>query len=136
MLCQFLPYSKINQLYVYIYPLVFGFPSDLGHHRALSRVSSAIQQIQFSSLYIVVYICQSQFIQPPPYIFGNHKFVLYICYSISALQISSFQSFFQIPHISEPEKTSVQFSCSVVSDSQHARPPHHQLPEFTETHVH
>ena len=39
--------------------------------------------------------------------------------------------------------SSVQFSCSVVSDSlrlhesQHARPPfHHQLPEFTQTHVH
>ena len=39
--------------------------------------------------------------------------------------------------------SSVQFSRSVVSDSfrphesQHTRPPvHHQLPEFTETHVH
>ena len=38
--------------------------------------------------------------------------------------------------------SSVQFSCSVVSDSlrphelQHARPPYHQLPEFTHTHVH
>ena len=39
--------------------------------------------------------------------------------------------------------SSVQFSHSVVSDSlrphelQHARPPvHHQLPEFTQTHVH
>ena len=39
--------------------------------------------------------------------------------------------------------SSVQFSCSVMSDSlrphelQHARPPfHHQLPEFTQTHVH
>ena len=37
---------------------------------------------------------------------------------------------------------SVQFSCSVVSDSlqphelQHARPVHHQLLEFTQTHVH
>ena len=37
---------------------------------------------------------------------------------------------------------SVQFSRSVVSDSlrphesQHARPVHHQLPEFTQTHVH
>ena len=37
----------------------------------------------------------------------------------------------------------LQFSCSVMSDSlrphesQHARPPcHHQLPEFTQTHVH
>ena len=39
--------------------------------------------------------------------------------------------------------SSVQFSRSVVSDSlrphepQHTRPPvHHQLPEFTQTHVH
>ena len=39
--------------------------------------------------------------------------------------------------------SSVQFSCSVMSNSlrphglQHARPPiHHQLPEFTQTHVH
>ena len=39
--------------------------------------------------------------------------------------------------------SSVQFSCSVMSDSlqphesQHARPSvHHQLPEFTQTHVH
>ena len=39
--------------------------------------------------------------------------------------------------------SSVQFSHSVVSDSlrphelQHARPPvHHQLPEFTQTHIH
>ena len=42
-----------------------------------------------------------------------------------------------------PLFSSVQFSRSVVSDSlrphesQHARPPfHHQLPEFTQTHVH
>ena len=41
------------------------------------------------------------------------------------------------------KKRSVQFSRSVVSDSlrphesQHARPPvHHQLPEFTQTHIH
>ena len=39
--------------------------------------------------------------------------------------------------------SSVQFSCSVVSESlqphesQHARPPvHYHLPEFTQTHVH
>ena len=39
--------------------------------------------------------------------------------------------------------SSVQFSCSVVSDSlrpcelQHCRPPvHQQLPEFTQTHIH
>ena len=40
---SFLLYSKVNQLYIYIYPLFFGFPSHLGHHRALSRVPCAIQ---------------------------------------------------------------------------------------------
>ena len=35
MLCQFLLYSKVNQLFVYIYPL-FGFPSHLAYHRALN----------------------------------------------------------------------------------------------------
>ena len=39
-------------------------------------------------------------------------------------------------------KKAVQFSCSVVSDSlrphepQHARPPYHQLPEFTQIYIH
>ena len=28
-----------SHLYTYIYPLFFGFPSHLGHHRALGRVS-------------------------------------------------------------------------------------------------
>ena len=36
-LCLFLLYSKVNQLYVYVSPLLLGFPSHLGHHRALSR---------------------------------------------------------------------------------------------------
>ena len=39
----FLLYSKVNQSYVYIYPLFFWFPSHLGHHRALSRIPCAIQ---------------------------------------------------------------------------------------------
>ena len=38
MLCSFLLYSKVHQLYVYIYSLYFGCSSPLGHHRALSRV--------------------------------------------------------------------------------------------------
>ena len=51
MLCQFLLYSKVNQLYTYIYPLFFGFPSPLGHHRALSRVPCALQQVLISYLF-------------------------------------------------------------------------------------
>ena len=36
-------YSKVNQLYGYMSPLLFGFPSHLGHHRALSRIPWPIQ---------------------------------------------------------------------------------------------
>ena len=43
MLCWFLLYSKVNQLYIYKYPLFFGFPSYLGHRRVMSRVPCAIQ---------------------------------------------------------------------------------------------
>ena len=43
--CQFLLYGKVNALHVYIYSLAFGFPSHLGHHRALSRVPCALQQV-------------------------------------------------------------------------------------------
>ena len=35
-MCQFLLYSKVNQLNIYIYPLFFGFTSHLGHRRTLS----------------------------------------------------------------------------------------------------
>ena len=40
---SFLLYCKVNQSYVYTYPLFFRFPSHLVHHRALSRVPCAIQ---------------------------------------------------------------------------------------------
>ena len=61
----------------------------------------------------------------------------YSCQENFLCKSSSFKMItFQLPN-------SVQFSRSVVSDSlqphelQHARPPvHHQLPEFTQTHVH
>ena len=39
----FLLRSKVSQPHVYIYSLSLGFPSNLGHHRALSRVPCAIQ---------------------------------------------------------------------------------------------
>ena len=53
--------------------------------------------------YIVVYMCQSQSpssSHTPSSPLGIHKFVLYICGSISALPIRSSLPFFQIPHIS------------------------------------
>ena len=49
--CISLLYSKMNQPYLYLYPLAFGFPSHSGHHSVLSRVPGAIHYvlIQFSS---------------------------------------------------------------------------------------
>ena len=50
-----------------------------------------------------VYICQSQSPKSShrPSNLGNHKFVLYICDSISVLQISSSLLYFQSPYISD-----------------------------------
>ena len=42
MLYWFQVYSKVNQLYIYIYPLFFRFFSCIGHYRVL-RVPWAIQ---------------------------------------------------------------------------------------------
>ena len=52
----------MNQLYVYIYPLFFGFPSHLGHHRALSGVPCAIQQVLISYLFSFHHFVMSLFI--------------------------------------------------------------------------
>ena len=58
MLCQFLLYSEVNQLQIYIDPLFFGFPSYLGHYRALSSIPCGIQQVLTSYLfYTQQYIC-------------------------------------------------------------------------------
>ena len=103
MLCQFLLCNNLYQLYVYIYPLFFRFPSHLGHRRALSRVPCPMQQLSISFLsYTQQCICVNPDpIHPTPAsCLGNPKFVLYIRDSISALQISSLVPFFSIPHIS------------------------------------
>ena len=43
MLCSFQVYSKVIQLYVYIYPFFFRFFSHMGYYRILSRVPCAIR---------------------------------------------------------------------------------------------
>ena len=104
-LCQFLLYSKMNQPYIYTQPLPFGLPSRPGHHSALSRVlcarsSLTVLQIDGTSISFVtcfihsinsayVSIPGSQFLSPLPFPLGVHTFVLYVCVSISALQIRS-----------------------------------------------
>ena len=41
----------MNQSYIYMYALFFGFPSRSDHHRALSRVPCAIQWVLINSEY-------------------------------------------------------------------------------------
>ena len=42
--------NQVSYMYTYI-PSFFGFPSHLGHHRALSSVPCAIQQVLISYLF-------------------------------------------------------------------------------------
>ena len=51
MFCQFLVYSKVDQLHVYIDPFIFGFPSHLGHHRPKSSESTSTIWVEFPVLY-------------------------------------------------------------------------------------
>ena len=65
MLCQFLLYSKMNQLYIYIYPLFFldFLPIQVTTESIeYSSLSYRVVSHQLSTLYpvSVVYICQSQ----------------------------------------------------------------------------
>ena len=55
MLYYFLLYSKVNQLYIYIYPLSFRFFSHIGYYRVLSRVPCAISR----SLLVTYFIYSS-----------------------------------------------------------------------------
>ena len=63
-----------------------------------------------------------------------------VCYCCSVVSDSLQPHGLQHARLPCPAPSLVQFSRSVVSDSlrpQHTRPPvHHQLPEFTQTHVH
>ena len=61
MLYHFLLYQKMNQLYIYIHPLFFEFPSHLGYHRQLSGVFCAVQYILTSYLF---YTSQGLYVYP------------------------------------------------------------------------
>ena len=98
-MCLFLQYSKLNQPYMYVYPLPFGLPFHSDHHRALRRVPLSIRRFSLvmhfthsiNSTYISVPI--SQFLLACPFPLGVHIFVLYISVSISVLQVRSIPFF-------------------------------------------
>ena len=51
----------MSQLYVYIYLLFGGFPSHLGHHRALRRAPCELQYVLIRYLsYVKVKVCESE----------------------------------------------------------------------------
>ena len=120
MLCQFLLYNEVDQLYVcvcvcvYIYIYIYPFPLEssshyppphpthLGHQRAPNRASYASQQVPTS----FPFTHNSVHVSPNLPILLNllcHMSILYICISISALEIGSsvpyYFIFSQIPYI-------------------------------------
>ena len=104
MLCQFLLCSKVNQLYIYIYAVFFRFPSQLGHHTPLSRVSCAMQQVLISYLFYTqqcIYVSPNLPIHPTLLTPLVTISLFSTSVTISVLQISSPIPFFQIPHISD-----------------------------------
>ena len=101
-LCQFLLYNKVNQLYVYIYPFFLGFPSHLGHHRVLSRVPCAIQQVLISYLFYTqcqqcIYVNPKLPIHPPPcpFCLGIDVWSLHLCLSFCFVNKIVYTSFFR-----------------------------------------
>ena len=71
------------QLYIYTYVFFFKFFSIMVHHRILNIVPCAIQQL---FVYMCVYVNPELLIYLfPPFPFGNHKFVFFVCESVSVL---------------------------------------------------
>ena len=102
MLCQFLLYNKVNQLYIYIYPHISSLlrlPPILPiphlwvvtKHRA-DLLCYVAASHELSVLHLVVYICpchsltSSQLTLPPLNVL---KFILYICVFIPVLPLGS-----------------------------------------------
>ena len=111
MLCEFLLYSTATQLYIYAY---------LSQDTEYSSLCYTAGPLCLSILYIVVCICQSQTLNTSLPL-GSHK---------SVPSLGPWACFCFI--------TSVQFSRVrfFTTCSTPGFPVHHQLPEFTQTHVH
>ena len=112
MLCQFLLYNKVNQLYVYIYPhipsLCASLPPSLSHPSRWSQSTKLISLCyaaashQLSVLHLVVYICPCHSLTSSQLtLLTRHflKYILLVCVFIPVLPLGSSEPFLQIPYI-------------------------------------
>ena len=103
MLCQFLLYNEVNQIYIYTYIVFFQLLFQYRSVQSIEQSSSCctVSPYQCSILYIAVCICQPQSpslsLLPhlPP---GNYQFVFYICSSMYAVQLSALVLFFKMEY--------------------------------------
>ena len=111
MLCQFLLYNKVNQLYVYIYPHIsslLSLPPTLPipplqvvtKHRADLPVLCSSFPLAIYFTFGSVYVSATLSLRPSfPSLPCVLKSVLYICVFIPAMPLGSSVPFFQIPHM-------------------------------------
>ena len=140
MVCQFLLYNKVNQLYIYIYPhfsSLLRFPPSLpitplqwSQNTDLISLCYAAASQQLSILHLVVYICpchsltQSQLTLPPPRVL---KSILYICVFIPVLPLGSSELFFFLVSIYMCQHTVFVFAFLTyftLYDRLQVHPPH------------
>ena len=108
MLCWFLPYINVNQLYIYIYIYMYvsmNLPASPSHPSRLSQSPHLSSLEPYSKVPLAVLftyggVCfhatlsihplhSSHLLLPEPPRLRIHKSVLYACISIAALQIGS-----------------------------------------------
>ena len=80
---SFLLCNKVNQLYIFVYPLFYRLFSHIGHYKVLSRLPRAIQQVLVSYLFYIqwcVYVCPNLPIYPSP----SYPLLAICVHSISA----------------------------------------------------
>ena len=102
MLCQFQMYSKVNELYIYVYLLSFRFFPCLSHYRVSSRILCAIKQVLISYPF---YIQNCVYVNPTLPIYSSLLFPWELCLFSKSVTVFLFCKqvllyLFKIPHVS------------------------------------
>ena len=153
------------QPYIYIYPFSLKPPYHAGEHIKLSRVPCTIQQVfvacpfymvMYTLLYVksnlIFYFCiiENKNYKTRYFCFGSIPVHLYTIFHdlYFILHLEPYLYLCQFPSpgsiffflINSVQFSSVALSCVTLCDPMNCSTPglpvHHQLPEFTQTHVH